>query len=87
MSRQAKLLKHLEAGNTVTAKQIAGSFGLKNPHGAIYTLRNEGYCIYSNSAKLADGTETVKYRIGTPTKRMVAVAARVAGSQLFTTVA
>lgn len=87
MSRQAKLLKYLEAGNTVTPRQIEGSFGLKNPHGAIYNLRNEGHCIYSNSAKLADGTETTKYRIGTPTKRMVAVAARVAGSQLFTTVA
>lgn len=87
MSRQAKLLKHLEAGNAVTAKQIQGSFGLKNPHDAIYKLRNEGHCIYGNAAKLADGTETTKYRIGTPTKRMVAVAARVAGSQLFTTVA
>lgn len=87
MSRQAKLLKHLVAGNSVTAKQIEGSFGLKNPHGAIYNLRNEGHCIYSNTAKLADGTETIKYRIGKPSKRMVAVAARVAGSQLFTTVA
>jgi hypothetical protein len=87
MSRQAKLLKQLETGKSLTAKQIQGSFGLKNPHDAIYQLRNEGYCIYSNPAKLSDGTETIKYRIGTPTKRMVAVAARVAGSQLFTTVA
>lgn len=87
MSRQAKLLKYLEAGNTLTARQIEGSFGLKNPHDAIYRLRNEGYCIYSNPAKLSDGTETTKYRIGAPTKRMVAVAARVVGSPLFTTVA
>jgi len=87
MSRQAKLLKYLESGNSVTARQIEGSFGLKNPHGAIYNLRNEGHCIYSNPAKLSDGSETTKYRIGTPTKRMVAIAARVAGSQLFTTVA
>lgn len=83
MSRQEKLLKHLETGNAVTAKQIQGVFGLKNPHGAIYTLRNQGHCIYTNVAKLADGTETVKYRLGKPSKRMVALAARVGGSAVF----
>jgi predicted transcriptional regulator len=84
MSKQAKLLNYLSTGAAVTARQISGSFGLKNPHGAIYELRNQGYCIYSNKAKLANGTETTKYRIGRPTKRMVALANAVAGSQLFT---
>ena len=84
MSRQAKLLKHLQAGNTLTAKQIAGSFGLKNPHGAIYTLRSEGHCIYSNRATLADGTQTIKYKIGAPSKRMVQIANAVLGADAFT---
>ena len=84
MSRQEKLLKHLETGAEVTAKQIQGVFGLKNPHGAVHTLRNQGHCIYTNTAVLADGTETVKYRLGKPSKRMVALAARVAGSSVFT---
>ena len=84
MSKQAKLLNYLYTGKEVTARQISGSFGLKNPHGAIHELRNQGHCIYSNKAKLADGSETVKYRIGRPTKRMVAIANAVAGSQLFT---
>lgn len=84
MSRQEKLLKHLETGAAVTAKQIQGVFGLKNPHGAIYTLRNQGNCIYTNTAVLADGTETIKYRLGKPSKRMIALAARVAGSSVFT---
>lgn len=84
MSKQAKLLNYLHTGAEVTARQIAGSFGLKNPHGAIHELRNQGYCIYSNKAKLADGTETTKYRIGKPSKRMVAIANRIAGADLFT---
>jgi predicted transcriptional regulator len=84
MSKQAKLLNYLSTGAEVTARQISGSFGLKNPHGAIHELRNQGHCIYSNKAKLADGSETVKYRIGRPTKRMVAIANRIAGAQLFT---
>lgn len=83
MSRQAKLLNYLESGAQVTAKQISGSFGLKNPHRAIHSLREQGNCIYSNSATLSDGTVTTKYRIGTPTKRMVQVANAVLGAQAF----
>jgi hypothetical protein len=41
-------------------------------------------CIYSNKATLHDGTETVKYRIGKPSKRMVAIANRVMGATVFT---
>jgi predicted transcriptional regulator len=84
MSKQAKLLSYLYTGAEVTARQIEGSFGLKNPHGAIYSLREQGHCIYSNKATLSDGTETIKYRVGKPSRRMVAIANAVAGSQLFT---
>ena len=84
MSKQAKLLSVLYSGKEVTARQISGSFGLSNPHDAIYQLRNQGHCIYSNKAKLANGTVTTKYRIGRPTKRMIAIANHFGGSQLFT---
>lgn len=84
MSKQAKLLNYLSTGASVTARQISGSFGLKNPHEAIRQLRGQGHCIYSNKSTLADGTETTKYRIGRPSKRMVAVANSVLGAQAFT---
>ena len=83
MSKQAKLLNYLNTGAEVTARQISGSFGLKNPHGAIHELRNQGHCIYSNKAVLSDGSQTVKYRIGKPSRRMVAIANMVAGADLF----
>lgn len=86
MSKQAKLLNYLSTGAEVTARQITGSFGLKNPHDAIHQLRNQGNCIYGNKTTLADGTETTKYRIGKPTKRMVAVANAVLGASAFTRV-
>jgi hypothetical protein len=86
MSRTAKLLNHLNSGAKVTARQISGSFGLKNPHEAIRSLREQGYCIYSNKELLADGTETTKYRIGRPSRRMVALASQVAGASIFTRV-
>jgi predicted transcriptional regulator len=84
MSKQAKLLNYLSTGAEVTARQIAGSFGLKNPHDAIHQLRNQGHCVYSNKATLADGTETTKYRIGKPSRKMVAIANSVMGSTVFT---
>jgi predicted transcriptional regulator len=84
MSKQAKLLAHLQAGSEVTAKQISGSFGIVHPASAIRSLREQGYCVYSNAAKLADGTETTKYRIGKPSRKMVAQIARIAGAQIFT---
>ena len=84
MSKQAKLLNYLSTGAEVTAKQIQGSFGLKNPHDAIHQLRNQGHCVYGNKATLADGTETTKYRIGKPSRHMVAAANAVLGAAVFT---
>jgi hypothetical protein len=84
MSKQAKLLSYLQSGAQVTAKQIAGTFGLKNPYDAIHQLRARGHCIYSNRSKLSDGTATVKYKIGAPSKRMVAIANAVMGASAFT---
>lgn len=84
MSKQAKLLNYLSTGAEVTAKQITGSFGLKNPHDAIHQLRNQGYCVYGNKATLSDGKETTKYRIGKPSRKMVQIANAVFGAQAFT---
>jgi hypothetical protein len=83
MSKQDLLLKHLNAGKQFTAKQISASFGIAHPASAIRNLREQGYCVYANDATVA-GSDVVKYRIGRPTRSMVAIAARVAGAQAFT---
>jgi hypothetical protein len=83
MTKISKLEAYLNTGATVTAKQITSRFGLSNPHDAIYQLRQQGNCIYSNPSKLKDGTETTKYRVRAPSKRMVALVAEIFGSELF----
>ena len=83
MSKQDLLLKHLQNGKTFTAKQIAASFGIAHPASAIRNLREQGYCVYANPA-VVSGQEVVKYRIGTPTRKMVTIANRVAGASVFT---
>lgn len=75
MSMTKKLAKAFETGSTLTATEITKKFGLKNPNEAVRQLRMQGYCIYTNS----NG-----YRLGKPSKRMIAIANAVAGSSIFT---
>jgi len=84
MSKQEMLLNQLQSGKQFTAKQIKASFGIAHPASTIRNLREQGYCVYSNAAKLSDGTKTTKYRIGQPSKRIVAIAAAVLGADAFT---
>jgi hypothetical protein len=84
MSKHSNLLNHLKSGHEVTAKQITGTFGLKNAGRAVHYLREQGHCVYANKVTLSDGTEGTKYRIGKPTRSMVALANQVFGAQAFT---
>lgn len=83
MTKQAKLLAALKTGESFTAKQIAKRFSLKDPVASVRNLREQGHCIYANPAKMWDGTQTTKYRLGTPTRAMVAAAATVLGATAF----
>lgn len=82
-SKQARLLTQLQAGAELTSRQISVMTGLKNPHSAIKTLREQGHCIYGNVATVS-GTSVKKYRIGKPTKKMVSIANRIFGASAFT---
>ena len=83
MNKQEKLLSAFQSGKQFTAKQISASFGLKDPHAAIRNLREAGYAIYGNPATLYTGEQVTKYRLGTPSRRMVAIAARLVGAGVF----
>lgn len=83
MSKQDKLLASFQNGNELTAKQISSQFGIKDAYSAVRNLREAGHCIYGNSSKLYTGETTTKFRMGTPSKRMVALAARIVGADVF----
>ena len=83
MNKTAKLEAALKTGSSFTAKQISAQFGIKNPHEAVRQLRQSGVCIYANESKLAKGGTTTKYRVGRPTKAMVAAAYAVLGGDVF----
>lgn len=75
MSIKSKVLAYLSKDseyNTLTAKKIESVFGAKNPSAVIDDLRKDGHAIYLNSRVNANGQKVSFYRLGTPTKRMVA---------------
>jgi len=83
MSITTRVLRHLLKGNTLTASEISGKFNAGNPTEVIRQLRMKGYAVYGNKSELYNGSVVTKYRIGTPSRAMVAAAYRNAGGDLF----
>ncbi len=81
MSIQSKVLKTLKSGKQFTGGQMAGIFNTTEGTIAarISELRAQGYAIYSNTAK----NGKTAYRLGRPSREMVAVAYASAGSAVF----
>jgi len=86
MSAKEKILKFLSKDgpyNTLTAAQARARFGIINVGARIEELRAEGHCIYTNKKTLADGRRITYYKLGKPTKEMVAMAHAVLGAEAF----
>jgi len=86
MSAKDKILKYLSKEgpyNTLTVAQAQSRFGISNVGARIEELRAEGHCIYTNKKKLNDGRTITFYRLGKPTREMIAMAHAVLGGQAF----
>lgn len=81
MSIQTSVLKTLKSGRQFTAGQLAGLFRTTEATVAarVSELRAQGYSIYSNTAK----NGKTAYRLGTPSRAMVAAAFAAQGSSVF----
>lgn len=83
MNQKSKVLNVLKEGREITAKQIASQFNVGSPTKVISELRRDGHAIYLNRRVDTKGRETMKYRLGTPKRSFVALAANVLGAQAF----
>lgn len=83
MNQKQKVLNVLKEGREITAKQIASQFKIGSPTKVVSELRRDGYAIYLNDRVDTKGRETQKYRLGTPKRSMVALAASVFGASAF----
>ena len=67
-----KLFSALHSGETVTASQAAKRFGIKNISAEVSRIRQSGFAVYANSRKAGNGVEVTEYRLGTPSRKLIA---------------
>lgn len=74
-SAKEKILNFLSKDspyNTLTVAQARSRFGIQNVSARVEELRNEGHCIYTNTKTLSDGRRINYYRLGKPSRQVVA---------------
>ena len=67
LSKTAKIRNLFNTGADVTWKTLRNKFDLKSPAAMVGKLRNEGMMIYENRT-----LKGVSYRVGTPSKAIIA---------------
>jgi hypothetical protein len=75
MSAKEKILAYLSKDgmrNTLTVAQARARFKIDNVSARIDELRKEGYSIYTNTKTLADGRKIQYYKLGKPSRKVVA---------------
>jgi predicted transcriptional regulator len=83
MTKTESLLVALQNGEEFTVAQIRDRFGTGNPREVIRSLREKGFAIYLNDRKNSKGEVVTKYRLGKPSRKMVAAAYAVLGGSVF----
>ena len=67
LTKKEKVFNLLSKGKNVTWKTLRKRFDLASPTAMIHTLRKEGHAIYRNMTPSG-----VAFRLGSPTKSMIA---------------
>jgi len=81
VTKQSRLLEALQRGEQLTAKQIAQRFEIANPTATVSALRFAGFAVYANKRTNSRGDTFTKYRLGSPSRQVVAAGYRALASQ------
>ena len=74
-----KVLSLLKSGTSLTQAGAMRSLRVKNLSARVSELRQAGFPIYANTTKRG----TTSYRLGTPSRGMIAAAYAIAGDAIF----
>jgi len=80
-TKQTRLLEALQRGEELTAKQITHRFEIANPTATISDLRFNGFAVYANKRTNKRGETYTKYRLGRPSRAVVAAGYRALADQ------
>ena len=75
-TKTGRLLEALRSGEQLTEGQIRQRFGLKNPRASVSDIRYSGFAVYANTHTDTKGRVSTKYRLGTPTRDLIAAGYR-----------
>jgi predicted transcriptional regulator len=71
-TKTGRLLAALQNGEALTEGQIRVRFGLRNPRASVSDIRMSGFAVYANTRKDTKGRVSTKYKLGRPSRRIVA---------------
>lgn len=85
VTKESRVLAALQADSKgLTAAQMSARFGVANPTATITSLRQKGFAIYANRLTNKGGETRTFYRLGTPSRSVVAAGYRaIAASRSF----
>ena len=83
ISVTSRILTYLKTGADITQVQARKRFGITNVRARMSELRQAGYSIYLNEKTTANGRTIKAYRLGTPTRLVIAVGNTVVSDPEF----
>ena len=72
LTKEAKVLNALQEGRPLSSAQMKSFFGTGNPQAVIQSLRFKGFPIYLNVVTDTKGRSRNVYRLGTPSRAVIA---------------
>ena len=72
VTKESKVLSALQEGRTLSSAQMRAYFGTGNPQAVIQSLRFKGFPIYLNTVTDTKGRSRNVYRLGTPSRAVIA---------------
>ena len=83
VTKKARVLEALQNNNRgLTAAQIEARFGVGNARATVSDLRFDGYAIYANQRTDTKGRTKTFYRLGRPSRQIVAAGYRAMAAGL-----
>jgi hypothetical protein len=75
-TKQEAVLQYLQSGADLTEGQARSRFGVQNLSAVASSLRYKGFPVYANRKTFNNGHTATVYRIGTPTRAVIAAGYR-----------
>ncbi len=71
-TKTARVLSALQSGERISASQAKKRFGVGNLSAEVSRIRQAGFAVYCNKRTAGNHVEVTEYRLGTPSRKLVA---------------